>query len=101
MCSGQEEWRRDMSRDVLDKKNQNRRVAMFVKLGNACINLCVVPIIEFDVDDENRERVIFWLHQGPVAYVKGTEVPEEEFDNFKTQLEILRKGVLYVSNFKA
>ena len=74
---------------------------MIVKLGNAYINLCVVPIIEFDRDDEDRERVIFWLHQGPVAYVKGEEAPENEFNEFKNEfkktLEYLRKGVLYVN----
>jgi len=70
---------------------------MIVKLGNAYINLCVVPIVEFDRNDEGEERVIFWLHQGPVAYVKGEEVSEKEFDEFKKTIEILRRGVLYVS----
>jgi hypothetical protein len=74
---------------------------MVVKLGNAYINLNTVPIVEFDTDDEGRERVIFWLHQGPVAYVRGEEVPEEDFDNFKTEMEILRKGVIYVNSHKA
>jgi hypothetical protein len=73
---------------------------MIVKLGNAYINLCVVPIIEFDFDDEGRERVILWLHQGPVSYIRGEEAPEEEFDNLKTTMEILRKGVVYVSSPK-
>jgi len=67
---------------------------MIVKLGNAYVNLCVVPIIEFDRDDENRERVIFWLHQGPVAYVKGEEVSEEEFAKLKEALEVMKKGVV-------
>jgi hypothetical protein len=67
---------------------------MIVKLGNAYINLCLVPIIEFDKDDDGRERVIFWLHQGPVAYVKNEEVPEEEFDNLKRTVEALKKGVI-------
>jgi hypothetical protein len=70
---------------------------MIVKLGNAYINLCIVPIVEFDRDGENRERIIFWLHQGPVAYVKGEEIPEEEFEEFKKTLEYLRKGALYVT----
>lgn len=74
---------------------------MVVKLGNAYINLNTVPIVEFDTDDEGRERVIFWLHQGPVAYVRGEDVPEEDFDNLKTTMEILRKGVIYVNIHKA
>ncbi|ALG96925.1 hypothetical protein [Hydrogenobaculum phage 1] len=74
---------------------------MVVKLGNAYINLNTVPIVEFDTDDEGRERVIFWLHQGPVAYVRGEDVPEEDFDNLKTAMGILRKGVIYVSSHKA
>jgi len=71
---------------------------MVVKLGNAYINLSVVPIVEFDLDDEGRERVIFWLHQGPVVYVKGEEVSEEEFEYFKTKLEIFKNGVVYVNS---
>jgi hypothetical protein len=67
---------------------------MVVKLGSAYINLCVVPIVEFDKDDENRERVIFWLHQGPVVYVKGEEVSEEEFDKLKETLEVLKRGII-------
>ena len=74
---------------------------MVVKLGNAYINLNTVPIVEFDTDDEGRERVIFWLHQGPVVYVRREEVPEEDFDNFKTEMELLRKGVIYVNSHKA
>ncbi len=71
---------------------------MFVKLNNAYINLCVVPILEFDIDDEGRERVIFWLDQGPVTYVRGKDVPEEEFDKFKDIIETMRKGVLCVNS---
>jgi hypothetical protein len=67
---------------------------MIVKLGSAYINLCVVPIVEFDRDDEDKERVIFWLHQGPVAYVKGEEVSEEEFDKLKKTLEVLKRGII-------
>jgi len=81
---------------------------MVVKLGNVYINLDAVPIVEFDVDDEGRERVIFWLHQGPVAYVKGEEVPEEEFnrfkdamESFKDAMEILGKGAIYVNSWEA
>ena len=66
---------------------------MIVKLGNVYINLCIVPIVEFDFDDEGRERVIFWLHQGPVAYVQGKDVSEEEFAKLKEILEVLRKGI--------
>jgi hypothetical protein len=66
---------------------------MFVKLGNAYINLCNVPIVEFDRDDDNRERVIFWLPQGPIVYVKGEEVPEEAFAKLKETLELLGKGI--------
>jgi Fe-S-cluster containining protein len=100
MCSGQEEWKRDMCRDELEKKQFCRREPMIVRLGNVYINLCMVPIIEFDLNDEGKERVILWLHQGPVAYVKGEEVPEKEFDNLKTTMEILRKGVVCVSSPK-
>jgi hypothetical protein len=84
----------DMRRDELVKSYAKiGGGAMIVKLGSAYINLCLVPIVEFDRDDENRERVIFWLHQGPVAYVKGEEVPEEEFAKLKEALEVLKKGV--------
>jgi hypothetical protein len=79
------------------KNLKQRGGAMFVKLGNAYINLCEIPVVEFDLDDEGRERVIFWLNQGPVAYIKGEEVPEEEFDKFKKVMESLRKGVIYIN----
>jgi hypothetical protein len=67
---------------------------MIFKLGDAYINLCVVPITEFDKDNEGRERVIFWLHQGPVVYVKGKDIPEEVFDKLKETLEVLKKGAI-------
>jgi len=62
---------------------------MIIKLGNAYVNLYIIPIIEFDFDDKGRERVIFWLHQGPVTYIKGEEVSEEEFAKLKEALENL------------
>ena len=66
---------------------------MIVKLGNAYINLCIVPIVEFDFDDKDRERVIFWLPQGPITYIRGEEIPDEEFAKLKETLENLRKGI--------
>jgi hypothetical protein len=68
---------------------------MIAKLGNAYINLCLIPIIEFDIDDEGRERVIFWLHQGPVTYIKGKDVSEVDFDKFKIIIEALKKGIVH------
>jgi|GEM_PF-2576720 len=67
---------------------------MIIKLGNAYINLCIVPIIEFDTNDEDKERVIFWLPQGPITYIRGEEVPDEEFAKLKEALENLRKEVV-------
>jgi len=66
---------------------------MIVKLGNAYINLCIVPIVEFDFDDKDRERVIFWLPQGPITYIRGEEVTDEEFAKLKEALENLRKRI--------
>ena len=67
---------------------------MIIKLGNAYVNLNIIPIIEFDFDDKGRERVIFWLHQGPVTYIKGEEVSEEEFAILKKALEVLEKRIV-------
>jgi len=68
---------------------------MIIKLGNAYVNLNIIPIIEFDFDDKGRERVIFWLHQGPVTYIKGEEVSEEEFAILKKALEVLEKRIVH------
>jgi hypothetical protein len=67
---------------------------MIVKLGKDYINLTLVPIIEFDRDDQGRERVVFWLHQGPVTYVEKVDVSATDFQKFKRIVKIWGKYIV-------
>jgi len=59
------------------------------KLGNIFINLKLIPLIIFDKNDFDIERITFLFPIGSISFLKGIDINEEDFEKLKKEIEDL------------
>jgi hypothetical protein len=61
------------------------------KLGNIFINLNLIPLVIFDKNDFDVERITFLFPSGSISFLKGIDINDEDFEKLKKEIENLAK----------
>jgi hypothetical protein len=59
------------------------------KLGNIFVNLKLIPLVIFDKNDFDVERITFFFPSGSISFLKGIDINEEDFEKLKKEIEDL------------